>query len=36
VRLHLQGDVEQDVRVAVIAVERFHLEKAHAATTPPR
>src|SRR5581483_5944147 len=34
--LHLQRDIEQDVRVAIIAVEVLDLEQAHGACTPPR
>ena len=36
VLLDAQAEVEQDVRVAVIAVEAFDFEQAHGACTPPR
>ena len=36
VLLDAQGDVEQDVRVAVVAVQAGDFEQAHAACTPPR
>ena len=36
VALDVERDIEQNVRVAVIAVEHLDLEQAHAACTPPR
>jgi hypothetical protein len=36
VALHIERNIEQDVRVPVIAVQAFDFEQAHAATTPPR
>ena len=33
-RLDAQRDVEQDVRIAVVAVQAVDLEQAHAASTP--
>ena len=36
VALDAQRDVEQDVGIAVVAVQSFDLEQAHAASTPPR